>query len=135
VIAQIASKHAMSAESRAVITYGLGLLGGTVLFFLSFAAIFVGSWVLLLCVLLCYAAAGALGVRVGRVAPSAAALILAAPAVPWLLWLFPASLAEAGLLRALLWPGIAGIAGGLGWLGGRVAAARGARKPPERRAA
>jgi hypothetical protein len=125
----------MSAESRAVITYGLGLLAGTVLFFLNFAAIFVGSWALLLCFLLCYAAAGALGVRLGGVTPGAAALILAAPAVPWLLWLFPASVAEAGLPRALLWPGIAGIAGGLGWLGGRMAAALGAGKAPARRAA
>jgi hypothetical protein len=125
----------MSAESRAVITYGLGLLAGTVLFFLNFAAIFVGSWALLLCFLLCYAAAGALGVRLGRVTPGAGALILAAPAVPWLLWLFPGSVAEAGLLRALLWPGIAGIAGGLGWLGGWMAAERGAGKTPARRAA
>jgi hypothetical protein len=125
----------MSAQSRVAITYGLGLVSGTLLFFLTFGAIFVGSWALLLFFLLGYAVAGAVGVRVGGVAPSSLAFVLTLPAVPWVLWLFPASVAEAGFLRALLWPGIAVIAGGLGWLGGKTAAILRARKAREPRAA
>ena len=82
-------------------------------FFLCFAAIFNGSWPLLLFFVLCYAAAGALGVQAGRVGAVPLALTLAAPAVPWVLWLFPASIPEAGLLRALLWPGVGVATGGL----------------------
>jgi hypothetical protein len=91
-----------------------------VLFFLSFAAIFTGSWPLLLLFLLSYAAVGALAVRLGEVRPAPLALVLAAPALPWVLWLLPASIAEDGVLRALLWPGLATLAGGLGWLGGKI---------------
>ena len=92
---------ALSAQARAALTYGVALLSGAVLFFLCFAAIFNGSWPLLLFFVLCYAAAGALGVQAGRVGAVPLALTLAAPAVPWVLWLFPASIPEAGLLRAL----------------------------------
>jgi hypothetical protein len=123
---------AMSAQSRASITYGLGLLSGALLFFLIFGAVFVGSWLLLLVVLLGYAVAGALGVRIGGVAPGSMAIALAAPAVPWVLWLFPAAAAEEGLLRALPWPGLALAAAGAGWFGGKAAAlwrARQARAP------
>lgn len=38
----------MSTGSRASLTYGVALIGGCVLFFLCFAAIFNGSWSLLL---------------------------------------------------------------------------------------
>lgn len=103
---------------REGVTYGLALLGGAVLFFLCFAAIFNGSWPLLLCFLLCYAVAGALGVRAGGVKPVPLAMTLAAPTVPWVLWLFPASIPEAGVLRALLWPGLGLVVAGLAWLGG-----------------
>jgi hypothetical protein len=116
----------MSTQSRAGLTYGVALLSGAVLFFLCFAAIFNGSWPLLLFFVLCYAAAGALGVRAGKVGAVPLALTLAAPAVPWVLWLFPASIPEAGVLRALLWPGLGIATGGLAWLGGNaVARARG----------
>jgi hypothetical protein len=112
----------MTAQSRAAITYGLGLLSGALLFFLIFGAVFVGSWLLLLVVLLGYAATGALGVRIGGVAPRSMALTLAAPAVPWVLWLFPTAAAEEGFLRALPWPGLALVAAGAAWVGGKAAA-------------
>lgn len=122
----------MTAQSRAAITYGLGLLSGALLFFLTFGAVFVGSWLLLLVVLVGYGAAGALGVRIGGVAPKYVAVTLAVPAVPWVLWLFPAAAAEEGLLRALAWPGLVLVAAGAGWVGGKAAAvwrARQARAP------
>jgi hypothetical protein len=105
-----------------------------VLFFLNFAAVFNGSWALLLLFLLGYAAAGALAVWAGGVAPGPVALVLIAPAVPWVLWLFPASIPEAGVLRALLWPALVVLMGGLGWLGGKVAAVAGARQDSRSRA-
>jgi hypothetical protein len=111
----------MIASSRAVLTYCLGLLGGAALFFLSFAAVFNGVWLLLLVFMLCYAGAGALGVRVGGVPPMPLAIILTVPAVPWILWLFPASVPEAGLLRALLWPALVVLMWALAWLGGKLA--------------
>jgi hypothetical protein len=107
---------------RAALTYGAAFVVGAALFFLSFAAIFNGSWALLLLFLGCYAAAGALAVWIGGVSPMALALVLAGPALPWVLWLFPASILEAGVLRALLWPGLALLMGGLGWLGGKAVA-------------
>jgi hypothetical protein len=111
------------------------LVGGAVLFFLIFAAIFVGSWALLLVFLFSYAAAGVLGVWVGGATPVSLALVLAAPAMPWVLWVFPGAAAEAGLLRALLWPGLVVVAGALGWLGGEAAAVVRTRKVRQSRAA
>ena len=119
----------MSTGPRAGLTYAAAFVAGGVLFFLCFAAIFNGSWVMLLGILLCYVPAGAFGVRLGHAAPGSLSLVLVAPAVPWVLWLFPASLAETGLWRALLWPGLVLLMGGLGWLG-----ATGARATPARRA-
>ena len=123
----------MSPASRAVTAYGLGLACGAALFFLSFAAVFNGAWPLLLLFVLCYGAAGALGVSVGGIPPAHMATALTAPAVPWVLWLFPASVPEAGLLRAMLWPGLVVIMWGLVWLGGKSAALarhRNRRGPP-----
>jgi hypothetical protein len=120
----------MVTSSRAVVTYGLGLVGGAALFFLSFAAVFNGVWSLLVLFVLCYAGAGALGVRLGGAAPAPLAVILALPAVPWILWLFPASIPEAGLLRALLWPALLLIMWALAWLGGWLASARALRLGP-----
>jgi hypothetical protein len=111
------------------------LLVGAVLFFLAFAAIFNGSWAMLLLVLMLYAATGACAVWLGGVTPSLLALVLITPAVPWVLWLFPASIPKAGVLRALLWPGIVALMGGLGWLGGVAAASAGARRDSSFRAA
>jgi hypothetical protein len=106
-----------------------------VLFFLAFAAIFNGSWWLLLFFLLGYAGAGALAVWAGGVAPGPLALVLTAPAVPWVLWLFPASIPEAGFGRALLWPAMVVLMGGLGWLGGKAVAVAAARRAVMSRAA
>jgi hypothetical protein len=105
---------------RAGLTYAAAIIAGAGLFFLSFGAIFTGSWTLLGCLLLGYAGAGACAVRIGAVRPSTVALLLAVPAVPWVSWLFPASIPEAGLPRALLWPALVLLMGGLGWLGGRA---------------
>jgi hypothetical protein len=99
-------------------TLTAAFLGGAALFFLCFAAIFNGSWLLLLLFLLGYAVAGALGAWVGNVPPKLFAVVLSAPAAPWVLWLFPASIPEAGLVRALLWPALVTLGGVLGWLGG-----------------
>jgi hypothetical protein len=112
----------VSASSRATVMYVLALIAGAVLFFLIFGAVFVGAWPLLIVFLLCYAAAGAIGVRKGTVPPGSMALALAAPSVPWVLWLFPASVAEEGLVRALPWPGFAVAIMALAWLGGTLAA-------------
>jgi hypothetical protein len=112
----------MTMGREAALTYGAAFVTGAVLFFLSFAAVFNGSWPFLLFFLCCYAAAGALGVWIGNVSPSSLALVLATPALPWVLWLFPGSVLEAGVLRALLWPGLVMLMWGLGWLGGQAVA-------------
>jgi hypothetical protein len=103
---------------RAGLTYAAVAAAGAALFFMSFGAIFTGSWIMLAFFLLGYAGAGACAVRFGAVRPGTLALLLAVPAVPWVSWLFPASIPEAGLLRALLWPALVLLMGGLGWLGG-----------------
>ncbi len=118
----------MSSRSRAGPTYGMALLSGAVLFFLSFAAIFNGSWPLLIVFLLGYVAAGALAGWAGEVAPRPLALVLAAPAIPWVVWLFPASIPEAGLVRALWWPGLVITMVALSWAGGKVGRAAAARQ-------
>ena len=79
---------------------------------------------MLLLFVLSYAVAGALAVRVGGVAALPVAVALVAPAIPWVAWLFPASIPEAGILRALLWPALVVIAGGLACLGGHLGARR-----------
>jgi hypothetical protein len=78
------------------LTYAAAFVVGAGLFFLSFGAIFTGSWLLLVLVLLCYAVVGAGAVRLGGVRPAAAALLLVLPAVPWVTWLFPASIPKPG---------------------------------------
>jgi hypothetical protein len=108
------------ATTREGLTSAAVVAAGAGLFFLSFGAIFTGTWPLLGLFLFCYAAVGAGAVRVGGVRPATAALLLALPAVPWVAWLFPASIPESGLLRALLWPGLVVLMGGLAWMGGRV---------------
>jgi hypothetical protein len=111
----------VDAATRSVMTYGLALGVGTALFFVIFAAVFNGILSLLFLFLLGYALAGFLGVRKGRVSPSPLAVSLTLPAVPWILWLFPASIPESGFLRALWWPGLALVAYLLAWLGGIIA--------------
>jgi hypothetical protein len=112
------------------VTYGLALGVGAALFFLVFAAVFNGIWSLLVFFLLGYAIVGFLGVRKGRASPSSMAMSLTLPALPWVLWLFPASIPESGFLRALWWPGLALVAYLLGWLGGIIAV--GSRKRSSR---
>ena len=114
----------MAPSTRISITCCLALLTGAILFFLIFAAVFNGMFTLLLLFILSYAAAGAVGVRMGGVSPATLALCLILPAVPWVLWLFPAALPEAGLWRSLLWPAIAFVAWVLAWLGGVISARR-----------
>ena len=108
----------MISSVRAGSTYVAAFLAGVLLFFMVFAAIFNGSWGLLILFLFGYAGAGALAVWAGGLPPVPTAAVLAAPAVPWVLWLFPASIPEAGLARALLWPALLVVAWCLGWLGG-----------------
>ena len=115
--------------ARAGLTYAAAVAAGAALFFLSFGAIFTGSWSLLGLFLLGYAAAGAGAVRIGGLPPATAALLLVLPSVPWIIWLFPASMPEAGLLRALLWPGLVALMGGMAWAGGQVARRRPAKLP------
>jgi hypothetical protein len=112
---------AVEAATRSAVTYGLALGSGAALFFLIFAAVFNGVWSLLILFLLGYAVVGFLGVRKGGASPSPLALSLILPAVPWVLWIFPASIREAGILRALWWPGFALFGYLLAWLGGIMA--------------
>jgi hypothetical protein len=124
----------LTSPTRTSLSIGAALLCGAVLFFLCFAAIFNGSWVLLLLFLLGYAVAGALGAWVGDATPLMFAVALSAPAAPWVLWLFPASIPEAGLARALLWPGLLVLGGILGWLGGCAIVRVGPRSTAKARA-
>jgi hypothetical protein len=117
-----AAQVTMLPASRAALTHCVGLIGGAGMFFLVFAAIFTGAWPLLLAFGLCYAGAGAVGVRKGGADPMVFALVLVLPAIPWMFWLFPASVAEDGLVRALWWPATVLIVWALAWLGGWAAA-------------
>jgi hypothetical protein len=111
----------VEAATRSAVTYGVALAMGAALFFLIFAAVFNGVWSLLIVFLLGYAVAGFLGVWKGGGSPSPLAVSLILPAVPWILWLFPASISEAGFLRALWWPGLALFGYLFAWLGGIIA--------------
>ncbi len=118
----------MSAP-RIGLVYALGAVAGALLFFLAFAAVFNGVWTLLIAFVVSFGPVGAAGVRWGSVSPSRMSAAVMAPAAWWLSWLSPASIAEAGLLRALLWPGLAGAMFGCCWIGGRLASAAAARSP------
>jgi len=125
----------LSSPARTILTLVAAFLVGAVLFFLCFAAIFNGSWSLLLLFLLGYAVAGALGAWLGHVPPMLFAAALSAPAAPWVLWLFPASIPEAGFARALLWPALVALGGVLGWLGGIATVRAGRRTTSKERTA
>lgn len=107
----------MRTETRQALFLVIGLVIGAVLFFLCFAAVFSGIWLLLLLSVLCFAGFGALGVAKGSVSPFAMAIALTLPAVPWVLWLTPVAIAEAGL-RGLLWPAMAIAVFSLSYFGG-----------------
>jgi hypothetical protein len=116
----------MSPGARQTLSLSLGVAAGAVLFFLCFGAIFSGIWSLLLLFALCFAACGAVGVAKSSVSPFAMATALSLPAIPWVLWLAPAAIAEAGI-RGLLWPGFVLVVFALAYLGGFVVARR---RPP-----
>jgi hypothetical protein len=112
----------------------LGFGGGALLFFLCFAAIFTGVWPVVLVVLAGFAFFGALGVAKSSASPAAMAVALAFPAVPWVLWLTPAAIAEAGV-RGLLWPALLVMVFLLAYLGGFLVARRRPRPLTQRGAA
>lgn len=116
----------MSRGSRDILFLALGVLGGSLLFFLCFAAIFAGVWLMILLVFGGFAFLGALGVAKSSASPAAMAMALALPALPWVLWLTPATLAEAGV-RGLLWLALLALAYVTAYLGGHVVARR--RRP------
>jgi hypothetical protein len=116
----------MSRGARQTLSLSLGVAAGAALFFLCFGAIFSGIWSLLLFFALCFAACGAVGVAKSAVSPLAMATALSLPALPWVLWLAPAAIAEAGL-RGLLWPALVLVVFALAYLGGFVVARR---RPP-----
>jgi hypothetical protein len=117
----------MSPGARQTLSLLLGVAAGAALFFLCFGAIFSGIWSLLLFFAACFAACGAFGVAKSSVSPFAMATALSLPALPWVLWLTPAAIAEAGI-RGLLWPGFVLVVFALAYVGGFVIARR---RPPE----
>lgn len=109
----------------------VGFLAGLLWFFLSFAALFNGVFFLLLLVLPAYALSGALLVWLFRLPPVHAAISLVGSALPWVAWLWPATISSSGWLKSLVWPVFVAAAFGLGLLGARLAAARRRRKPTQ----
>ena len=107
----------------------VGFLAGLLWFFLSFAALFNGVFFLLLLLLPAYALSGALLVWLFRLPPVHAAIALVGSALPWVAWLWPATISSSGWLTSLVWPAFVAAAFGLGLLGARLAAARRRRKP------
>ena len=91
------------------------------MFFLCFAAIFNGLPILLSFFVLGFGLGGVLLAQYGGLRPLHAAAALSAPAVPWVLWLWPASIPEAGWLRASLWPLMLCVVFALGYAGAALA--------------
>lgn len=106
-----------------MLSLALGFLGGALLFFLCFAAIFTGVWLVFVLSLVGFACFGALGVAKSSASPTAMAVALAVPALPWVLWLTPATFAEAGA-RGLLWLALLVLVYLFAYLGGYVVARR-----------
>jgi hypothetical protein len=104
------------------------LVAGSLLFFVAFGSIFNGSWIVLIASLIGYFFAGwAIGVsRLSARRWLAIALVF--PALPFASMFFLASIPEAGIVRAALWPlGIAlasGLALGGQWLGEMIGSQR-----------
>lgn len=106
------------------VTFVVGVIIGALLFFLCFGAIFAGSAPLLLLFLTGFFLAGYLLARRSPLSPRAISFSLALPVGPWALQFGVASIPEAGVLRALLWPlGLAMVLA-LGFLGALVARRR-----------
>ena len=108
-----------------------GFLTGFLWFFLSFAAMFNGVFVLLLFLPPVYALSGALLVWLFRLPPIHAAFSLVGPALPWVAWLWPATMSSSGWLKSLVWPALVGTAFGMSLLGAQLVAARRRRKPAQ----
>ncbi|HNL90756.1 MAG TPA: hypothetical protein PKH05_16880, partial [Nitrospira sp.] len=108
-----------------------GFLVGFLWFFLSFAAMFNGVFVFLLLLVPAYALSGALLVWIFRLPPFHAAMSLVAPALPWVAWLWPATISSSGWLKSLAWPVLVGMAFGMSLLGAQRVAARHRRKPTQ----
>ncbi|MFO0721036.1 MAG: hypothetical protein U0319_09905 [Nitrospira sp.] len=108
-----------------------GFLVGFLWFFLSFAAMFNGVFFLLLLVPPAYALSGALLAWFFRLPPVHAACSLVGSAVPWVAWLWPATMSSSGWLKSLVWPVFVGTAFGMSLLGARLVAARRRRKPTQ----
>ena len=106
----------------------VGFLTGLLWFFLSFAAVFNGVFFFLLPLLLAYAISGALLVWLFRLPPIHAALSLVSSALPWVAWLWPATISSSGWLKSLVWPALLVTAFGMSLLGAQLVAARRRRK-------
>ncbi len=109
-------------KTKEAAALGLSVAVGATLSFLVFAAVFNGLWPLLTLGVLSYPIAAALAVKLGNSRPVFVATALVCPTLPWLLWLFPASMAEVGILRASLWPASVGGMFLLAWLAGALIA-------------
>lgn len=107
----------------------VGFLAGLLWFFLSFAALFNGVFFLLLLLLPAYGLSGALLAWFFRLPPAHAALSLVGSALPWVAWLWPATISSSGWLRSLVWPVLVAVAFGMSYFGAQLAAARRRRKP------
>lgn len=113
----------MPPDARQVLCLSLGFLGGALLFLLCFAAIFTGVWPMFFVVISGFALFGALGVAKSASTPVGMAVALAFPALPWVLWLTPAAIAETGV-RGLLWLALLALVFMLSYLGGWIVARR-----------
>ena len=97
----------------------------------SVAALFNGVFFLLLLFLPAYALSGALLAWFFRLPPVHAALSLVGSALPWVAWLWPATISSSGWLTSLVWPALIGAAFGLSLLGARLVGALRRRKPTQ----
>ncbi|MBS0171550.1 MAG: hypothetical protein JSR62_14460 [Nitrospira sp.] len=109
----------------------VGFLVGLIWFFLSFAALFNGVFLLLLLIVPAYVCSGGLLAWLFRLPPLHAALSLVGSALPWVVWLWPATISSSGWLKSLVWPAFVGTAFGMSLLGARLAAARRGRTPTQ----
>lgn len=117
-----------NAGRRTSVGIFVGFLAGLLWFFLSFAALFNGVFFLLLLFLPAYALSGALLVWFFRLPPVHAGFCLVGSALPWVAWLWPATISSSGWMKSLVWPVFVGTAFGLSLFGARLAAARRRRK-------
>ena len=109
----------------------VGFLTGLLWFFLSFAAMFNGVFFFLLLLPPAYALSGALLVWLFRLPPIHAAFSLVGSALPWVAWLWPATISSSGWLKSLVWPALLVTAFGMSVLGAHLVAARRRRKPSQ----